>query len=109
MTETPSLVPLYENNDTYMVLDELPTFGRVWREMSEESANEQTVVELIANGEYRRPVRVVVFNTEEGWSHDDSVAVGFKLLEMSREGRALAPAAREFVKRTTGQVPTFLA
>ena len=109
MTDTPSLVPLYENNDVYMVLDELPTFGRVWRELSEETANEQAVVELIANGEYRRPVRVVVFNTEEGWSHDDSVAVGFKLLELSRDGHALGPAACEFVERVTGQPPIRVA
>src|SRR6478609_2391911 len=57
MTDTVSLVPLYEGNDVYLVLDELVTFGRVWRELSEEAANEQTVLELIANGEFRRPTR----------------------------------------------------
>jgi hypothetical protein len=57
MTETVSLVPLNEGNDVYLVLDELMTFGRVWRELSEEAANEQTVLELIANGEFRRPTR----------------------------------------------------
>ena len=67
MTDTASLVPLYENNNVYLVLDELLTFGRVWRELSEEAANEQTVLELIANGEFNRPVRVIVFNTAEGW------------------------------------------
>ena len=29
MTDAASLVPLYENNDVYLVLDELVTFGRV--------------------------------------------------------------------------------
>ena len=66
MTDTASLVPLYESNDVYLVLDELVTFSRVWRELSEEAANEQIVLELIANGEFRRPVRVIVFNTAEG-------------------------------------------
>jgi len=47
--------------------------------------------------------------TAEGWSHDDTVHFGFKLLEMSREGRALGAAARELVERTTAQVPTLLA
>jgi hypothetical protein len=109
MTETVSLVPLNEGNDVYLVLDELMTFGRVWRELSEEAANEQTVLELIANGEFRRPTRVIVFNTAEGWSRDETVNIGFKLLEMSREGRVLVPAANELVERTTGQVPTLLA
>ena len=95
MTDTASLVPLYESNDVYLVLDELVTFSRVWRELSEEAANEQTVLELIANGEFRRPVRVIVFNTAEGWSRDDTIDVGLKLLQMNREGRVLAPAARE--------------
>ena len=109
MTDTVSLVPQYEDNDVYLVLDELVTFGRVWRELSEEAANEQTVLELIANGEFRRPVRVIVFNTAEGWSRDDTVPVGFRLLQMNREGRVLAPAARELVERTTRQVPTLVA
>ena len=109
MVEEVSLVPLYENNNVYLVLDELVTFGRVWRELSEEAANEQTVLELMANGEFHRPVRVIVFNTAEGWSRDDTIAVGFKLLQMSRDGRALGAAACGLIERTTGHVPTLLA
>jgi len=109
VTDTASLVPLYESNDVYLVLDELVTFGRVWRELSEEAANEQTVLELIANGEFHRPMRVIMFNTAEGWSRDETVAMGFKLLQMSHDGRVLGEAARELVERTTGQVPTLLA
>jgi hypothetical protein len=108
MVNEATLVPLYEDNDVYLVLDELPTFGRIWRELGEGQANEETVATLIADGEFRRPVRVIVFNTAEGWSHDDTAHFGFKLLEMSRD-RALGAAAREFVERTTGQVPTLLA
>jgi hypothetical protein len=109
VTDTASLVPLYESNDVYLVLDELVTFGRVWRELSEEAANEQTVLELIANGEFHRPMRVIMFNTAEGWSRDETVAMGFKLLQMSHDGHVLGEAARELVERTTGQVPTLLA
>jgi hypothetical protein len=105
MTDAASLVPLYENNDVYLVLDELVTFGRVWCELSEKSANEQTVLELIANGGFNHPIRVIVFNTAEGWSRDHTIALGLKLLQMSHEGRVLGAAAHEFVKRTTGQVP----
>ena len=74
MTGTASLVPLYESNDVYLVLDELMTFERVWCELSE--IGKQTVLELIANGGFNRPMRVVVFNTAEGKSRDDTVAVG---------------------------------
>jgi hypothetical protein len=70
MTDTPSLVPQSESSDVYLVLDELPTFGRVWRELSEEAANKQSVVNLIANGEFHDPVRVIAFNAAEEWSRD---------------------------------------
>ena len=109
MVDEISLVPLYEENDVYLVLDEIPACGRVWRELGEDQANEETLLNLIADGEFHRPPRVIVFNTAEGWSHDDTVHFGFKLLEMSREDRALGVAARELVERTTGQVPTLLA
>jgi len=109
MVDEISLVPLYEENDVYLVLDEIPPSGRVWRELGEDQANEETLLNLIADGKFQRPTRVIVFNTAEGWSHDDTVHFGFKLLEMSREGRALGAAARELVERTTAQVPTLLA
>ena len=108
VTDTASLVPLYENNNVYLVLDELVT-GRVWRELSDGAANEQTVLKLIANGEFHRPLRVIMFNTAEGRSRDETVAMGFKLLQMSHNGHVLGEAARELVERTTGQVPTLLA
>jgi hypothetical protein len=56
MTDTPSLVPLSESSDVYLVLDELPTFGPVWRELDEGAANKHTVLNLIANGEFADPV-----------------------------------------------------
>jgi len=31
MVDEISLVPLYEENDVYLVLDEIPPYGRVWR------------------------------------------------------------------------------
>jgi hypothetical protein len=87
MTDTPSLVPLSESNEVYLVLDELLTFGRVWRELSKEAVNEQTVLKLIANGEFHDPVRVVVFNTAEGWSRDVTGEIAEELLEReAREG-----------------------
>jgi hypothetical protein len=99
MTDTPSLVPVSESSDVYLVLDELPTFGRVWRELSEEAANQQTVLKLIANGEFHRPVRVIVFNTAEGWSRDVSENIAETLLEREASEGDLSQSARIFVGR----------
>jgi hypothetical protein len=99
MTDTPSLVPLSESSDVYLVVDELPTFGRVWRELSEETANEQTVLELIANGDFHGPVRVIAFNTTEGWSRDVTEDIAEALLEREARAGDLSQSARIFVGR----------
>ena len=98
MTDTATLVPL-QNSDVYLVLDELVTFGRVWRELGEEAANERTVLELIANGEFNDPVRVIVFNTTEGWSRDVTKDMAEALLEREASEGDLSPSARMFVGR----------
>ena len=99
MTDSPSLVPLSENNDVYFVLDQLPTYGRVWRELSEEAANKQTVLNLIANGDFIDPVRVIAFNTSEGWSRDVTGEIAGALLEREASEGDLSQSARLFVGR----------
>jgi hypothetical protein len=100
MTDTPSLVPVSESSDVYCVLDELPTFGRVWRELSQEAAaNKQTVLKLIANGEFHDPVRVIAFNAAEGWSRDVTGEIAEELLEREASEGDLSPSARTFVGR----------
>jgi len=99
MTDTPSLVPGSESSDVYFVLDELPTFGRVWRELSEEAANKQTVLNLIANGEFQDPVRVIAFNTAEGWSRDVTGEIAEALLDREASDGDLSQSARVFVGR----------
>src|ERR1044071_192252 len=100
-----SLVPRTDDVDVYLVLDELKTHGTVWREMDEELADEAHVIEWIGNGEFNRPMRVIAFNTAEGWSRDVTEDIGRKLLGMSRQGRVLGSAAIEFVERVTGLPP----
>lgn len=98
-----SIIPRHE--DVYLVLDELSSHGRVWRELSEEQATKEIVINMIAEGQFHRPVRVVVFNADEGWSRDDTHDIGFELLDISHEGRVLGNSARDFVERTTGHAP----
>src|SRR5262249_38976729 len=75
-----------------------------YRETDESYADEHTTIDKISNGEYSHPERVVAFNTHEGWSRDVTEEIALKLLDLSREGRALGAAARAFVERVTGEV-----
>ena len=101
-----SIVPRrHEDVDVYLVLDELSSLERVWRELSNDQANKQAIINMISEGQFHRPMRIVVFNTDEGWSRDETHDIGFELLDMSHQGIALGNAAREFVERTTGHSP----
>ena len=44
MRTSPSMVPSEGGGDTYLVLDDLGRFGRVWRETAEEDANHETLI-----------------------------------------------------------------
>ena len=99
MTDTPSLVPVSESSDVYVVLDALPTFGRVWRELSEEAANQETVLKLIANGEFHDPVCVVAFNVAEGRCRDVTGTIAEALLDREASEGDLSQSARTFVGR----------
>src|SRR5512138_3190534 len=71
-TETP-LAPRQHQYDVtiYIVLDQFGgAFGRAYRETDESYADEHTTIDKISDGAYSRPVRVVAFNTHEGWSRD---------------------------------------
>ena len=98
------LVPSTDDVDVYLVLDQLRT-GRVWREMEEELANEVAVINWIADGQVDHPLRVVAFNTAEGWSKDVTEDVASKLLDLSREGRMIGSAAVDFIERVTRRSP----
>ena len=107
-TKTPLAPRMYQYDVTvYLVLDQFRGgLGSAYRETDESEADENTIIENIINGEYSHPVRVVAFNTTEGWSRDVTEEIALKLLDLSREGRVLGAAAREFVEQVTGKTPT---
>ena len=41
---SPSVIPAETGHDTYLVLDDLGRFGRVWRETAEADANHETLI-----------------------------------------------------------------
>jgi len=100
-----SIVPTTDHT-TYLLLDEIGEYGNLWREMSESETNETTIVQWMIEGQVNRPVRVVAFNTEQGWSRDVTHDVATKLLDLNQKGVALGAAAREFIERVTGQSAT---
>jgi hypothetical protein len=80
--------------------------GRVWRKIDEARANEQAIIDDILSGQFERPLRLVAFNTDEGWSRDVTSEIAIKLLDAAAQGRSLSPPAWEFVERVTTAATT---
>jgi len=64
---SPSIAPNGLERDVYLVLDDFGSLGRVWRETDEAGTNGATLVRNLLEGQYENPVRIVAFNTAEGW------------------------------------------
>jgi hypothetical protein len=94
---------------TYPLLDQIGSYSPIWREMSNREANEATIIDWSAKGQFDCPLRIVAFNTEEGWSRDVTKEIAAELLDMSGDGRLLGQAANEFVERVTDQTPIAVA
>ena len=84
MRRSPSVVP-EASQDTYLVLDDLGRFGRVWRETAEADANHETIIRDLLDDQYSRPTRIIAFNTAEGWSRDVTVDIADELRRRSAE------------------------
>ena len=76
---TPSIVPDADDHNVYLVLDDLGSIGRVWREADAEATDLETVIADLLTGQYKNPVRVISFNTSERWSQDVSAEVAHEL------------------------------
>ncbi len=70
MRTSPSIVPHGADQDTYLVLDDFGPMGCSWRETDAESTDRETLIRDLVDGQYGYPVRIVAFNTAEGWSRD---------------------------------------
>jgi hypothetical protein len=79
MPRSPSIVPDDTNRDVYLVLDDFGRLGRAWRETDEAGASRATLVRNLLDEQYEDPVRIVAFNTAQGWSRDVTVDIADEL------------------------------
>jgi hypothetical protein len=99
------LLSIAPNSDetVYLVADNSGRNGSAWCEADLESAVETVIQDLLA-GEYRKPIRVVAFNTAERCSEDVSEHIA---REIQRRGNLqlndVPSYLREFVDRYSPQ------
>ena len=101
MLSSPSIVPGLEDRDIYLVLDDFEgRLGRAWSETDEKHTDRETVITDLMTGQYSNPVRVVAFNTAEGWSRDVSEEIADQLVRWyAEQDKEVSPSLEDFIQR----------
>ena len=100
---TPSIVPRGDEQDVYLVVDDLGRLGRVWREADFDATDFETVGMDLLGGQYKNPIGVFCFNTAEGWSRDVSEDIAKELRRRcDLQLRDLPSSIQDFVELHEG-------
>ncbi len=95
MRTSPSIVP--RETDTYLVLDDFGWIGCCWRETDKGSTDREALIRALVDEEFTKPVRIVAFNTAEGWSRDVTVDIANELRRRYGEFGELPESMLDFV------------
>ncbi len=98
MRTSPSIAPNELERDIYIVLDDFGRLGKAWRETDEAGTSRATLVRNLLDGQYENPVRVVAFNTAEGWSRDVTVDIADELRRRYFEYTEVPESVLKFVE-----------
>ena len=102
MRTSPSIVPHGADQDTYLVLDDFGgRLGCSWRDTDADSADRETLIRELLNGQYSNPVRIVAFNTAEGWSRDVTVDIADELRRRYVEFGEVPASVLDFMDANT--------
>jgi hypothetical protein len=104
----PSIVPDEDGQNVYLVIDDFGRNGRVYRETDVESADLETMIVDLLDGQYKNPIRIVSFNTAEKWSQDVSADVAHELRRRcDMQMRDVPFYLQDFVDRHEGRYSDF--
>jgi hypothetical protein len=98
MRTSPPIAPTDADRDVYLVLDDFGgRLGRAWRETDEAGTDRAELIRNLLDGQYSSPVRIVAFNTSEGWSRDVTDDIADEL----RGQREIPSSLEDFLQRQT--------
>ena len=104
MREWPSIVP-GAPKDYYIVINHYGEFGpAAFAETDLDSANYETTLADLMNGQHSDPLRVVMFNTDTDRAEDVSHAIAQEILRrLGLEGRNVPSELEDFIDRHAGR------
>jgi hypothetical protein len=65
----------------YLVVNDFGKFGKAYFETDIAAADRETIIRNFISGQYSNALRVIAFNTAEGWSRDVSEDIANEVLE----------------------------
>jgi hypothetical protein len=90
-----SLAP---EQDLHFVLCDFGRFGQAYVETDPSQADASMIVRDLLEGQYKRPVRVLALNVEEGWVRDVSEIIAAKVRDVARhDERELTSGTLDFI------------
>ena len=99
MRNSPSIVPNSLSRDVYLVLDDFgDCCGLAWSETDVADTGRPMLIRNLLEGQYFAPVRIIAFNTAEGWSRDVTEEIAAELA--CADCREMPPSIADFVSRT---------
>jgi hypothetical protein len=72
--------------------------GRAWRETAEEDANHETLIRDLMDDQYSLPLRIIAFNTAEGWSRDVTLDIADELRRRFAECDEVPASVQELLE-----------
>jgi hypothetical protein len=99
----PSIVPSGHDQTVYLVINNFGKLGTAFLETDIEKTDLETVIGDLMSDQYDDPVRIVAFNTAEGWSADASEDIAREILRRANlTGHELPLSIQESVDSHLG-------
>ena len=84
----------------YLVEEDFGQHGRAFLETDTAEADRETIVRNFISGQYDSALRVIAFNTTEGWSRDVSEDIANDILDRAHDAdETLTDGTRRFIDR----------
>jgi hypothetical protein len=103
MRRSPSIVPYDVDHDTYLVLNDFGKLGCAWCEVDEKGTDRATLIRRLLEDHYSYPVRIVAFNTAEGWSRDVTVDIADESRRQFVEHKNVPRSVQETARAVNGR------
>jgi len=99
MRRSPSIVPETDHDVFLVLIDFGEGLGKEWPEADQQRTDRDSVIRDLLAGQHSDPVRVIAFNTAEGWSREVSADIVREVADrLARDHRHMPSWLEDFIE-----------